>query len=96
MFQRIEGFYTQEIRIDLVAASQMAKLNPNDPAYCAAAERGAYIVSVLQGDNYEGFYGLLLERTFDKLDDAKSFFNLLALENPDAKRVRTRAETPGT
>jgi hypothetical protein len=85
MFKIKCDFYSHDIRIDLIAASEMANLNPKNAGYRAAAERGAFIVSVLQGDIYESVYTLRLERAFDTLATAKSFFDYLVSENPDAQ-----------
>tara|TARA_R110002124_G_C8957156_1_gene513757 strand:+ start:2724 stop:3065 length:342 start_codon:yes stop_codon:yes gene_type:complete len=85
MFQKLDDFYTQDIRIDLAAASQLADVNPENAAYVEAAARGAFIVSALQGDVYESVYTPLLERTFDTLAEARLFYDNLASEHPDAK-----------
>jgi len=85
MLETLDEFYTQDLRVDLIAASQMADLNPKHPKYLAAAARGAFVVSVLQGDVYESVYAPLLERFFDTLAEARLFYNNLASEHPDAK-----------
>lgn len=84
MFQLLDDFYTQAIRIDLNAASQLAKLNPKDAKYCTAAERDAFVVTVLQGEVQENVYVARLEQVFETLAEAKSFFDRLGAEYPDA------------
>lgn len=84
MFQLLEDFYTQAIRIDLNAASQLAKLNPKDAKYGAPAERDAFVVTVLQGETHEGVYVTRLEQNFETFAAAKSFFDRLIAEYPDA------------
>lgn len=74
MLETLDDFYTQGLRVDLVAASQLADLNPKHPEYLTAAARGAFVVSVLQGDLYESVYAPLMERTFDTLAEARVFF----------------------
>ena len=49
MLETLDDFYTQDLRVDLVAASQLADLNLKHTEYLAAAARGAFVVSVLQG-----------------------------------------------
>lgn len=84
MFQKLDDFYTQDVRINLVAASRLAELNPENGDYRDAAARGALVVSVLQGDIHESVYTQRLERTFDTLAGAKAFYDLLVSEHPDA------------
>jgi|AntAceMinimDraft_1070359.scaffolds.fasta_scaffold113860_1 hypothetical protein len=84
MFQKIEDFYCQEIRIDLIAAQQLASLNPKHIQYCSAAESGAFVVSVLQGDIQEGVYSVLMEHFFDTLAEAQQVYAILISENPGA------------
>ena len=80
----LEVFYTQAIRIDLNAASQLAKLNPKDAKYCAAAERDAFVVTVLQGEAHESVYVARLEQIFETFAEAQSFYDRLIAEYPDA------------
>ena len=96
MLETLDDFYTQDLRVDLVAASQLADLNPKHPEYLAAAARGAFVVSVLKGDVYESVYAPLLERTFDTLAEARVFFDGLASEHPDAKCFDFVAHPTGT
>lgn len=84
MFHLVEDFYTQAIRIDLTAASKLAALNPGDANYRAAAERGAYIVTVLQGEAFDGVYSARLEQVFETYAEAKSFCEELSAEHPEA------------
>ncbi len=84
MLETLDDFYTQDLRVDLVAASQLADLNQKHPEYLAAAARGAFVVSVLQGDVCESVYAPLMERTFDTLAEARLFYNNLTAEHPDA------------
>lgn len=84
MFQLLDDFYTQAIRIDLIAASQLAKLNPENTKYRDAAKRGAFVVTVLQGEVYESVYTSLLEKIFETFAEAKSFYDRLGAEHPDA------------
>lgn len=85
MLQKLDDFYTQALRIDLVPASHLAGLNPQNTEYRDAAGRGAFIVSALQGEVFESVYAPLLERTFDTLAEARLFYAKLASEHPDAK-----------
>ena len=96
MLQKLTDFYTQDIQINLIAASRMADINPKHPKYLAAAARGAFVVSVLQGEVYEGVYASLLERTFDSLAEARLFYDNLASEHPDAKCFDFLAYPTGT
>lgn len=84
MFQKLKDFYTQAVRIDLAPASRLSAINPENIGYRADAERGAVIVSVLQGDIHESVYTMLMERTFETYAEACSFCQHLALEHPDA------------
>jgi hypothetical protein len=84
MFQKLDDFYTQNIRIDLIAASRLADVNPGNADYREAAVRGAFVVTVLQGDLHESLYTPRLERTFDTLAEARAFYDLLVSEHPDA------------
>jgi len=94
MFQLLEDFYTQAVRINLNAASQLAVLNPDHASYCAAAERGDFIVTVLQGDVYESVYVARFERIFETFVDAKSFYEHLILEHPDAAHYDFTVTSP--
>ena len=85
MLQKLDDFYTQDVRIDLIAASRLADINPTHAEYRAAAARGAFVVSVLQGDVSESVYAPLLERMCDTLAEARLFYDNLASEHPDAK-----------
>ena len=96
MLETLDDFYTQDLRVDLVAASQLADLNRKHPEYLTAAARGAFVVSVLQGDLYESVYAPLMERTFDTLAEARVFFDSLASEQPDAKCFDFVAHPTGT
>ena len=84
MFERLENYYTQNIRIDLASAEQLAKLNPDNVEYQKAAQNKNYVVSVLQGDVQESAYTLRMEKMFDTLDEAQKTFVKLTRENPDA------------
>ena len=84
MFERLENYYTQNIRIDLTSAERLAKLNPDDVEYRKAAKNKNYVVSVLQGDVQESVYALRMEKIFDTLDEAQKTFVKLTKENPDA------------
>ena len=85
MLQKLDDFSAKDVRINLIAASRLADLNPKHPEYLTAAARGAFVISVLQGDVYESVYVPLMERTFDTLAEARVFFDSLASEHPDAK-----------
>lgn len=87
MFQKLEDFYTQELRIDLAPAALLAELSPQNEAYRAAAEREAFFVSVLQGDVQEGAYVLLKEQAFDHFSEARAFYKSLISENPNAAHL---------
>jgi len=65
MFERLENYYTQNIRIDLTSAERLATLNPDVVEYRKAAKNKNYVVSVLQGDVQEGVYTLRMEKIFD-------------------------------
>ena len=84
MFQLLDDFYTQAIRIDLIAASHLAKLNPGNTTYHDAAKRGAFVVTVLQGEVHESVYMARLEQIFETFAEAKSFYDRLGAEHPDA------------
>jgi len=84
MFQKLEDFYSQDLRIDLTPAERLAALNPEHLPYCAAAERGAFIVSVLQGDVYESVYTQRMEQFFDTLAEARSLCERLQAKHPSA------------
>ena len=84
MFERLENYYTQNLRIDLASAERLAKLNPDDVEYRKAAQNQNYVVSVLQGDVQESVYTLRMEKIFDTLDEAQKTFEKLTKENPDA------------
>jgi len=84
MFHLLEDFYTHAIRIDLTTASKLAALNPNNANYRAAAERGAFFVTVLHGEAYDGVYIARLERGFETYPEAKSFCKELITEHPEA------------
>ena len=96
MLETLDDFYTQDLRVDLVAASQLTDLNRKHPEYLTAAARGAFVVLVLQGDLYESVYAPLMERTFDTLTEARVFFDSLASEQPDAKCFDFVAHPTGT
>jgi hypothetical protein len=96
MLQKLDDFYTQGVRIDLVAASRLADINPKHPECRASAARGAFVVTVLQGDVYESVYAPLMERTFDTLAEARLFYDKLASEHPDAKCFDFVAHPTGT
>ena len=96
MLQKLDDYYTQDVRIDLVAASRLADINPKHPEYRAAAARGAFVVTVLQGDVYESVYAPLLERAFDTLAEAQLFYDNLSSEHPDAKCFDFVAHPTGT
>lgn len=84
MIDRLEDYYTQNIRIDFTSAEQLAALNPDDIDYHNAAKTNRYVVSVLQGDVRESVYSTLLEEMFDTFDEAQRTFLRLINENPDA------------
>lgn len=84
MFQKLEDFYSQDLRIDLTPAKRLAALNPDHLPHCAAAERDTFIVSVLQGDVYESVYAQRMERFFDTLAEARSFYEQMKAEHPSA------------
>lgn len=84
MFEKLKDFYTDQLRIDLVTAAQLAALNPNSEPYRTAAERSAFVVSVLQGDIHEGIYTPLKERFFDVQTEARGFYTALVADNPGA------------
>lgn len=85
MFQNLEDFYTQKLRIDLAPATLLAELCPQNETYRAAAEHDAFFVSVLQGDVHEGVYVLLREQNFDSLSEAQAFYKSLFSEHPTAE-----------
>lgn len=84
VFEKLEGFYTEQLRIDLVPAAQLAAMNPSNEPYRTAADRGAFVVSVLQGDIHEGIYTPLQERFFDVLTEARDVYTALVVDNPGA------------
>ena len=85
MFKKIQDFYSQDLRIDLTPAALLAKMGPKNAAYQPAAERGAFVVSVSQGDVHESVYVLLSEQVFDSLSEAHTFFETLRFEHPTAQ-----------
>ncbi|MEM5545027.1 hypothetical protein WNY61_20070 [Sulfitobacter sp. AS92] len=84
MVKKIKNFYSQDLRIDIVPASMLAALGPQNETYCATAARGCFVVSVAQGDVHEGVYVLLTEQAFDGLLEAREFFETLCSEHPTA------------
>ncbi|WP_114961166.1 hypothetical protein [Tritonibacter mobilis] len=85
MFERLEDYYTQSIRIDLTSADQLARLNPENVEYRIAAQNNRYVVSVLQGDVQESVYSTRMQKVFDTFDEAQQTFLTLLRENPDAE-----------
>lgn len=84
MFQKLADFYTEKIRIDLIPAERLAALDPGHDRYRSAADHGAFVVSVLQGEIHEGVYVPRMEGFFDTLAEAQEFYDQLITENPDA------------
>ncbi|WP_422026172.1 hypothetical protein [Roseovarius sp.] len=84
MFELLKDYYTQNIRIDLASAEQLARLNPDVASYQSAAQDKMLVVSVLQGDVHESVYATLMEKFFDSFDEAQQIFLKLIRENPDA------------
>lgn len=84
VYKKLEGNYTEEFRIDLASAAQLAALNPDSVPYRTAANRGAFVVSFLQGDIQESIYTLLQECFLDVLTDARDVYTALVADNPGA------------
>lgn len=84
MFEKFDGYYTDQLRIDLASAAELAALNPSIEPYRAAASRGAFVVSVVQGDIHEGVYSPLFERFFEVLTEAQELYDALVADNPSA------------
>lgn len=84
MFQLLDGFYTQAVRVDFNAASKLVEFNPEDTRYCAAAMRDSFVVAVLQGEVQESVYVARLEQVFETFAEAKSFYDRLITEHPEA------------
>ena len=70
MFERLENYYTQNIRIDLTSAERLATLNPDVVEYRKAAKNKNYVVSVLQGDVQEGVRRIAMKRQDFTVNDA--------------------------
>lgn len=95
MFEKFPDYYTQALRIDLISAVRLFELKPEHSPYAAAAERGAFVVSVLQGDIYESVYARLWEQSFDTYAEAKEMFGHLIDQNPDAANLDFVANPSG-
>jgi len=96
MFEKIKDFYSQDIRVDLAPASMLADLCPQNEAYCSAAARGSFMVSISQGDVHEGVYVPLLERPFSSISAAREFLEGLRSEYPTATYFDFVAHPTGT
>ncbi|MFG6665244.1 hypothetical protein ACGYKB_18480 [Sulfitobacter sp. 916] len=94
MVQKLEDLYSQELRIDLMPASTLADLRPAHDAYRAAATRGAFIVSVLQGDVDEGAHVLLEERILESLSEARTVYENFISQHPEAAHFDFVANPP--
>lgn len=95
MFQKLADFYTQKIRIDLIPAERLAQIDPGHARYRSAADRGAFVVSVLQGEILEGVYAACMEDFFDTLAEAQEFYDQLITANPDADHFDFVSHPPG-
>ena len=84
MFELLDDYYTQDIRIDLASAECLSKINPNIEHYQNAARDGEFVVSVLQGDAYTAVYVLRIERIFATLEEARQFILTLIKQYPGA------------
>jgi len=96
MFQKLADFYTQQLRIDLIPAKRLAELDPGHERYRVAADRGAFVVSVLQGEIHEGVYASRMVTFFDTLAEARGFYDRLITENPDAAHFDFVSRPAGT
>ncbi|WPZ31840.1 hypothetical protein T8A63_20365 (plasmid) [Sulfitobacter sp. OXR-159] len=84
MFKKIANFYSQSLRIDLVPASLLAELSPDNETYRFAAERGDFVVCVAQGEPQESVYIALAEQIFSQLSEARNLFERLHAAHPAA------------
>ena len=84
MFKKIANFYSQNLRIDLVPASILADLSPENETYRSAAERGDFVVCVAQGEPQESVYISLAEQIFSQLSEARDLFESLRSAYPAA------------
>lgn len=82
--EKIENFYSQDLRIDIAPATMLAALDPQNETYCATAARGCFVVSAAQGDVHESVYVLLMEQAFDGLLEARECFETLCSAHPTA------------
>ena len=84
VFKKIANFYSQSLRIDLVPASLLAELSPDNETYRFAAERGDFVVCVAQGEPQESVYIALAEQIFSQLSEARNLFERLHAAHPAA------------
>lgn len=84
MFEKIEDFYSQDIRVDLATASMLADLNPQNAIYRFAAARGGFVVSISQGNVHDSVYVSLAEQVFDSISTAQEFVEALRRRHPTA------------
>ena len=83
VFKKIANFYSQSLRIDLVPASLLAELSPDNETYRSAA-RGDFVVCVAQGEPQESVYISLAEQIFSQLSEARDLFERLHAAHPTA------------
>ena len=94
MINKLKDYYTDDLRIVMIPASQMLLINPGNEKYRMASENDLVIVFVMQGNSYGGFYVTIYEEHFTNQHEANIVFRRISQQEREAEILDFTSSMP--